>query len=342
MAGDNLIFPDNETPRTSTNDFPADTTFGSILVEGGNYQVQNNAIRSSTLTVQGNAVLTVASIICDTLIIGSTPDASSATESSISDLSIANEPRPPQGSPEIKGETPPCTPDIDANINKSAVVIAPTAELALPVVADSVSDNTASDPASTDAPMQTEPIAVDAVYAAISSTDSETVSTSEMAAPLATEIPSDLPLSERSNADYSPEAPRPIELSVVDQPGSTNERPEMKGETPPQWLDIAANINNFKTMFHGFRNDFKIIDSNSMTSSSIAPAPLHPARNRAQQTIAPDYRDLVFAEYSELLTSRHSRNQDQLIKNATDQFPSGMDEQWIDSIFFSSKPHDFT
>ena len=61
----------------SINDYPTGTVFGSITVSGGTYQFQNNPIQSTTVAVQGDAVLTAVSIVCDTLTIGTPPGAAS-------------------------------------------------------------------------------------------------------------------------------------------------------------------------------------------------------------------------------------------------------------------------
>jgi hypothetical protein len=72
-AGDNLVFPTGVDRLDNVNDYPAVTVFGSIVVSGNNYHIQNDTIRSMTVEVLGNSELTAVSIVCDTLIIGSTP-----------------------------------------------------------------------------------------------------------------------------------------------------------------------------------------------------------------------------------------------------------------------------
>jgi hypothetical protein len=73
VAGDNLVFPPGVGKLVSTNDYPPGIVFGSISVTGGNYQFPDNPIQSTTVTVQGSAVLSATSIVCDTLTIGSLP-----------------------------------------------------------------------------------------------------------------------------------------------------------------------------------------------------------------------------------------------------------------------------
>ncbi len=70
-AGDHLVFPAGAAQLENSNDFPADIRFGSIIVSGGNYHILNNAVKSATLEVQGDATLSTNSIVCDTLSIGS-------------------------------------------------------------------------------------------------------------------------------------------------------------------------------------------------------------------------------------------------------------------------------
>jgi hypothetical protein len=70
LAGDNLVFPAGAARLNNINDYPANAIFGSITISGGNYSIQNNPIKSTAVEVQGNAILTASSIICDTLTIG--------------------------------------------------------------------------------------------------------------------------------------------------------------------------------------------------------------------------------------------------------------------------------
>jgi hypothetical protein len=72
LSGDSLAFPAGAARLDNINDYPPGTVFYAITVSGGNYHFLNNAIKSTTVEVQGNAVLTATSIVCDTLIIGST------------------------------------------------------------------------------------------------------------------------------------------------------------------------------------------------------------------------------------------------------------------------------
>ena len=68
--GDNLVFPAGAARMENVNDFPVGTQFGSILVAGGNYSILNNPVQSTTVAVQGDADVTVSSIVCDSLSIG--------------------------------------------------------------------------------------------------------------------------------------------------------------------------------------------------------------------------------------------------------------------------------
>ena len=43
-AGDVLVFPGGVTQTTSTNDFPAGTSFGGILIQGSGYTLSGNAV----------------------------------------------------------------------------------------------------------------------------------------------------------------------------------------------------------------------------------------------------------------------------------------------------------
>jgi hypothetical protein len=91
-SGDNLVFPLGASKLESVNDYPQDMVFSSITVSGGNYKIQNNLIKSNSIEVQGNAVLTATSIICDTLTIGSSSGAASNTVFSNNTAPITAEP----------------------------------------------------------------------------------------------------------------------------------------------------------------------------------------------------------------------------------------------------------
>jgi hypothetical protein len=72
LPGDNLVFPPLADPLTSINDSPPGTFFGSITVSGNNHHFQNGVASLSNIQV-ASGTLTTASIICDTLSIGSPP-----------------------------------------------------------------------------------------------------------------------------------------------------------------------------------------------------------------------------------------------------------------------------
>jgi hypothetical protein len=70
--GDNLIFPAGAARLENVNNYPAEIVFGSITILGDAYRIQADSLRSSgTVEVKGLSVITVGSVVCDTLIIGS-------------------------------------------------------------------------------------------------------------------------------------------------------------------------------------------------------------------------------------------------------------------------------
>ncbi|MCC6124161.1 MAG: hypothetical protein IT426_04320 [Pirellulales bacterium] len=71
--GDYLVFPAGAARMENVNDFPTGTKFGSIVVSGGSYRIQDNPLYSATVAVQGNAALTASSIVGDALAIGAVP-----------------------------------------------------------------------------------------------------------------------------------------------------------------------------------------------------------------------------------------------------------------------------
>jgi hypothetical protein len=73
--GDDLLFPAGVARASNMNDYPLGTLFGAIVVSGGNYQIQNGPMQASSVAVQGSAALTVATIVCDTLSIGTSSSA---------------------------------------------------------------------------------------------------------------------------------------------------------------------------------------------------------------------------------------------------------------------------
>jgi hypothetical protein len=80
-AGDDLVFPDGAARPECVNDFPAGVVFGSITILGDAYRFQMDSIRASgTIEVKGNSTITVGSIVCDTLTIGS-PSGSASSDS---------------------------------------------------------------------------------------------------------------------------------------------------------------------------------------------------------------------------------------------------------------------
>ncbi len=74
VPGDHLIFPAGAARLENVNDYPPGTIFGSITLSDENYLVQNGAISSAAVQVS-SGTLTITSIICDTLTIGSSPGA---------------------------------------------------------------------------------------------------------------------------------------------------------------------------------------------------------------------------------------------------------------------------
>jgi Zn-dependent metalloprotease len=89
LPADNLVFPAETAQQDSINDYPTGTVFGLIVVSGGSYQIQNNAILATSVEVQGNAVLTATLIVCDTLTIGSPAAAASSNTASESKADAA-------------------------------------------------------------------------------------------------------------------------------------------------------------------------------------------------------------------------------------------------------------
>ena len=96
MAGDNLVFPPGAARSNNVNDYPSSTQFASITISGGTYNIQNNPLRSTVVVVQGTAVLTVGSIICGTLTIGSGQKPRSAHAPLRSRMSLRHMPKPPR------------------------------------------------------------------------------------------------------------------------------------------------------------------------------------------------------------------------------------------------------
>jgi hypothetical protein len=88
QAGDNLVFPAAAAKPASVNSFP-DTVFGSIAITGGDYQFLNNPIESKSLDVRGDATLAAVSIICDSLMIGSTSGSGSVVASAATKGAVA-------------------------------------------------------------------------------------------------------------------------------------------------------------------------------------------------------------------------------------------------------------
>jgi pimeloyl-ACP methyl ester carboxylesterase len=70
LPGDNLVFPAWADTFTCANDFPTDTVFGDVVVEGGHYTFQNRGLNAQSVSVQNDASLTVPSITARTLTIG--------------------------------------------------------------------------------------------------------------------------------------------------------------------------------------------------------------------------------------------------------------------------------
>jgi hypothetical protein len=92
-AGDDFVFTGNVGQQRSVSDFPAETAFGTITVAGGNYQLTNGAIRSTTVKVQDNATLSASSLVCDTLVIGSGGEESEeAANTAVEETPIAAQP----------------------------------------------------------------------------------------------------------------------------------------------------------------------------------------------------------------------------------------------------------
>jgi hypothetical protein len=82
LPGDNLVFPADAANQENINDYSSEVVFGAITILGGEYRIQNHPLQSTSIEVKGEAVLTVASIVCDTLIIGSTGTGEADTNAS--------------------------------------------------------------------------------------------------------------------------------------------------------------------------------------------------------------------------------------------------------------------
>ena len=79
LPGSDLVFPADAKQSENINDFYSlGIQIDSITVSGGNYSIQNSTIVSTTVEVRQGAALTASSIVCDTLIIGSAPEAAAA------------------------------------------------------------------------------------------------------------------------------------------------------------------------------------------------------------------------------------------------------------------------
>ncbi len=70
LPGDNLVFPADAIQQENVNDYSAGTVFGSITVLGGGYLVHDGIFSSSNVELPAGT-LAAASIVCDTLTVGS-------------------------------------------------------------------------------------------------------------------------------------------------------------------------------------------------------------------------------------------------------------------------------
>ena len=78
-AGSDLEFPAGAAKLENINDFYSlGIHIGSITISGGDYRILNYPVASTTVEVLQGAGLTAASIVCDTLIIGTAPEAAAA------------------------------------------------------------------------------------------------------------------------------------------------------------------------------------------------------------------------------------------------------------------------
>jgi hypothetical protein len=287
-AGSDLVFLANAAQFEIV--FPLDTQFGSITVSGGNYHMQNMPIDSISVEVQGDTVLTAASIVCDTLTIGTVPEvdnnAAVATEATI----------------EVSTQTAKVPQSLPSNLAVSAEVanlaLAPTsfespAKEIAPAVSPAMSVQTATDAS------RVAPSVMPVVHQAISA--SEIVSTA-------------MPSVQMEQQNNKP----PIAASLTKNLyADLNAGAKTAPFNPFQLTERLKN-----TVF----GDLPDSSADATKRSSIASTTSQITHSLAMQSLLRDYQHNAAMEQldSDLFVGRHAQEQDMLAKKAQDQIHANL------------------
>ncbi|MCC6124716.1 MAG: hypothetical protein IT426_07130, partial [Pirellulales bacterium] len=286
MPGDNLVFPAGAARMDNVNDFVSCETFGSIVVSGGNYHIQNNPLRSASVEVQGTSELTAVSIISESLIIGPPSSGASAADSA-------------GAAAQLPGEAPesPASGYTASTTEESAAMVADAADGGFLAELPSVSKAS---------------LAIAPPAFAVS-------------APFAAEIPWLAPAAFNRLASLSEIVPaaRLLESTLVGTPFARSSDAELSSFDNRRELAFAERLLNSATERLDDSAYEEMADSlaKAATQSSLAASEGENARGRALDSIVAEFRHDLAID-SELLLGRHSRNREKLAKKAVNDLHS--------------------
>ena len=290
--GDNLVFPAGAARLDNINDYLPGTIFGSVVVSGGNYHIQNNPLHSSTVNVQGNAVLTVVSIVSDTLTIGG-----SSTATAANSVAANNE------APIVTGTLQSFASALPAPTATDNVAIAPTALESAAAAVQSVTDPVIS--------TDTAPFAEDALQLASAAIPVYSQTLSLPAIGSATESPQPATQQNDGSLFVQTQFNEPFGWAIADAFITRLDREFATSFSSPSGI-----TNRLKDLVY-----VDLADSLTRAKKQSAPAATENVRSLALQSILDESQQGLTAEQEgELLADTHSFKQNKLNRKAVDDF----------------------